>query len=241
STFAERRRIAELQRSDEPAAFHEAAALASDARLLGERFRACLAEAGGKLSERVDTVIRWVDEDVSLVLESFLGTLERELEGAPAELTARLTAAAVAEAQHRRSAGLDAIGYTDMTSREIEHLEFRRHALKRFTSSVLWLTAEHYDPGRWAKEILYALAASVAMGFTVMAALWNGQPMEQQLSMWLVIAVVAYSVKDRMKALLQSLFSGVVARHFPDRRWILRDRERGSALGTMDEQSGFVK
>src|SRR5690606_34944039 len=100
---------------------------------------------------------------------------------------------------------------------------------------------EHYDPGRWAKEILYALAASVAMGFTVMAALWNGQPMEQQLSMWLVIAVVAYAVKDRMKALLQSLFSGVVARHFPDRRWILRDRERGSALGTMDEQSGFVK
>jgi hypothetical protein len=157
-------------------------------------------------------------------------------------LCARLTDSAVAEARHREATGLDAVGRSDMDSREVEHIEFRRHALKRFTSSVLWLTTEVNDPGRWAKEALYALAASVAMGFAVAATLWNGMPAQpSQLTMWMLVAVVAYAIKDRIKAMLQTLFSGVVSRHFPDRRWTIRERDRGLLLGRVDEQSGFVQ
>ena len=57
---------------------------------------------------------------------------------------------------------------------------------------------------------------------------------------WAIVVIVAYAAKDRIKALLQTLFANVVSRHFPDRRWRIRDRERGLALGEMKEQSGFV-
>ena len=52
--------------------------------------------------------------------------------------------------------------------------------------------------------------------------------------------MVAVSVKERFKALLQSKISSVVDRHFPDRRWRIRDRERSVVLGEMKEQSGFL-
>src|SRR5690606_5041563 len=90
-------------------------------------------------------------------------------------------------------------------------------------------------------EVLYALAAGVAMAFAVAAAILNGNPIDgERIWMWGAIAVLAYMGKDRIKAKLQQVFSKVVSRHFPDRRWRIRDRERGIVLGKVDEQSAFV-
>jgi hypothetical protein len=90
-------------------------------------------------------------------------------------------------------------------------------------------------------EVLYALAAGLAMAFALAAAILNGDPMNsERIWMWAAIAVLAYMGKDRMKAGLQQIFSKVVSRHFPDRRWRIRDRERGIVLGKVDEQSGFL-
>src|SRR5690606_13751664 len=62
----------------------------------------------------------------------------------------------------------------------------------------------------------------------------------ERIWMWGAIAVLAYIGKDRIKAALQKILSKVVSRHFPDRRWRIRDRERGIVLGKVDEQSAFV-
>jgi hypothetical protein len=52
--------------------------------------------------------------------------------------------------------------------------------------------------------------------------------------------VVAYAAKDRMKAVLQGVFSGFVARRFPDRKWSIKDRERRRLVGDVHERAAFV-
>ena len=213
----------------------------ADSARIGSRLRETLAEAK-KRADPVSTAAAWVDEDVSRLLETLMANLVLGLReaGAPAGVIEAAEQTAVGEARYRESAGLDGVGRVGMDELELEHLEFRRHVLKRFTSSVLWLSPEIRPAATWVLHMLYAVAASVAMGFAILATLWQGQQMTAQLG-WVVAAVAAYAVKDRMKAMLQSTFSQVVARHFPDRRWQIRDRQRGVEIGEMDEQSGFMR
>ena len=186
----------------------------------------------------------WVDEDVSRLIETMLATLAEKLRevGAPRALITAVVDGAVAEARYRDAKGLDGVGRRGASKDAIEHLEFRRHVLKRFTSSVLWLKPEVRDAARWTLHILYALSAGVAMAFALAAAILNGNDVDRErLWMWAMLVIAAYMLKDRIKASLQSFFSRFVSRHFPDRRWRLFDRERDDlCLGQIDEQSGFV-
>jgi hypothetical protein len=219
-----------------------AARMVADTARIGPRLREALAPAL-EAADPLHTAASWVDEDVSRLLETLIGNLVQRLrkEGAPESLISAAEQAAVAEARYRLDRGLGGVGSVGMKSRRIEQLEFRRHVLKRFTSSVLWLSPEVRPASTWVLHFLYAVAASVAMGFAVVAALWNGTDAGTRgIVPWAVAVVLAYAAKDRIKALLQTLFSSVISRHFPDRRWVVRDRERGVELGEMEEQSGFV-
>lgn len=223
-------------------AFLLAGRMATDAAKITGRFREVIRSAADK-SDGIATGARWVDEDISRLLETLLAYIARRLEkaGAPANLTESVSRAAIAEAQYRLDENIGGVGRSGMKRREIEALEFRRHVLKRFTSSVLWLSPEVRPASTWVLQLGYAVAASLAMAFAILAAIWNGFQVDSQgWITWVLVAVVAYAIKDRMKAILQTALSNVVERHFPDRHWRIRDRERGVMLGTMQEQSGFI-
>jgi hypothetical protein len=219
-----------------------AARMVAECGRITGNLRDALAPAASR-GDPLETAAKWVDEDVSRLIETLLATVAKRLQraGAGASLVELVERGAVAEARYRDESGIGRTGRVGMNARDIEALEFRRHLLKRFTSSVLWLSPEVQPAGTWVRELLYAVAASVAMAFALGAAVWNGfQVGSEGLMTWVLVGVVAYAVKDRIKALLQSKFSSVVDRHFPDRRWRIRDRERGVVLGEMNEQSGFV-
>ncbi len=240
-----RKRIFDAIEQPEPGralAFEETERLVSEAERLAERLREVLRMAES-LSEPVCTAARWIDEDVSRLLETLLASVTRRLResAAPDALVTRVEQAAIAEARYRVDSGLGGVGHVEMQRREVEALEFRRHLLKRFTSSVLWLSPEVRPAATWVLQFLYAMAAGVAMAFAIAATIWNGLDIKARgFLTWVLIAVLAYAVKDRIKAILQGVFSSVVDRHFPDRRWVIRDRERAMTLGKMKEQSGFV-
>ncbi len=240
-----RQRIVDALDGAEPErsrALHTAARMAADTTRITTRLREVLDGARDQ-ADPIKTTAEWVDEDVSRLVETLLAYIGRRLRKAeaPAGLLEVVERAAIAEARYREETGIGGVGKLDMSRREVEALEFRRHVLKRFTASVLWLSPEVRTASTFVRELLYAVAASVAMAFAVAAAIWNGfQVSGQDWVTWVLVAVVAYAIKDRVKALLQTAFSGVLERHFPDRRWFIRDRERGLTLGHMEEQSGFV-
>ncbi|MCS6797820.1 MAG: hypothetical protein NZ898_04715 [Myxococcota bacterium] len=225
------------------AAISLSARLVEGAQRMTRRLRR-LVDGATTRPDPLRTAAQWVDEDVSRLVETLAAelALDARARGAPLEVTERLEALAVGEARYRQQRGMPAGGRAGMGAREVEELEFRRHVLKRFTSSVLWLSPEVRPAATWVLHLFHALAAAIAMAFALAAALVSGTDPSQAGSFlgWALAVVVAYAMKDRIKALLQAKLSGVVARHFPDRRWTIRDRERGLELGTMDEQAGFV-
>jgi hypothetical protein len=197
------------------------------------------------LPEETRTAACWIDEDVSLVLETLSASLgvsvEKQRGAIPAleALTEQLAASAVKEARHRKARGYDSVGSAEAGERDVEHLEFRRHVLKRFTSSVLWLSLEVREAAAWLVQSLYALAAAVAMAFAL-AASFQANPGSENFFRYAILVVVAYAVKDRMKAFLQGVFSSFIARRFPDRKWSIRDRERRRWVGLVHERAAFL-
>lgn len=187
------------------------------------------------------TTSDWVRSEVSLQFEAFFGRVALRLGRlkGPPELVSALTEAALLSAEARRDCELKLELSGALQPDRVEHFEFQRHVLKRFTSSVLWLKTRISEPGRWVRHALYGLAAGAAMSFAVGAALWNGVNPGDQLMPWLVAAVIVYVVKDRLKAVLQETLSSAVARHFPDRSWEILDKTN-RRVATVNEQSGFV-
>lgn len=196
------------------------------------------------LSEELQVALRWVDEDISLVLEALAATASVHVQNAAAgepawgELASHLAGRAVDEARYRKTRGWSSVGKSHATARDVEHLEFRRHVLKRFTSSVLWLTHEVRDATVWVVHVLYALAAALAMAFAVIVSI-RALQMQELLLPYVTLLVVSYAIKDRMKAVLQQKFSNWAEKRFPDRRWTIRDRERSQNVGEVLERGGF--
>lgn len=208
-------------------------------------YRELLADRGACGGD-AEKALAWIDEDLSLALEALAASASVELRRwasgrgdddpfAPAEKI--LAAHAVAEARWRAQRGYPSAGSAHATPRDLEHLEFRRRVLRRFTSSVLWLRHEVRPPAVWILHALYGLAAAVAMAFAVWATLrateWQGT-----LTLYFAVLVASYAVKDRMKAVLQQSLTSWFERQFEDRRWTIRAQD-GAKVGAVLERGGF--
>jgi hypothetical protein len=233
-------RDAERAVDEDPSA---AASFVATCNAVGSAFRTVLAERdAATLGEALHVAASWTDEDVSLVLETLCATLGIALEARGegyAEQAEQLGARAVAEARHRRERGYDSVGSEDWDERKLEHFEFRRHMLKRFTASVLWLSLEVRQAATWVIHTLYAVAAAAAMAFALAASVQAPDAARSEIR-WALPLVVAYALKDRLKAILQTVFSVWIGRHFPDRKWSIRDHERRRHIGNVHERAAFL-
>lgn len=197
------------------------------------------------IHDEVRFALRWADEATSIALETICADLalrlERDarVEAAFPDLAEHVAAHAVGEATYRTERGYDSVGRAGASERQVEHLEFRRHVLKRFTASVLWLTLEVREGAEWVFHVLYAFAAALAMTFAVVAAFGTSR-FSDHVWRYALLVVLAYAVKDRMKAFLQNVFARWVSSRFPDRLWTIRDHERMLDLGRVRERAGFV-
>ncbi|MGZ3418836.1 MAG: hypothetical protein ACXVEF_01180 [Polyangiales bacterium] len=213
---------------------------------LARAFRAVVAGAERRgLPDEVLFALKWTDEATSIALETMCADLalrlERDtrVEAVHPDLAEQVASHAVSQATYRQERGYDSVGRAGASEREVEHLEFRRHVLKRFTASVLWLALEVREGRWWAVHVFYAFAAALAMTFAVAAALGTSRFSDNVLR-YALLVIVAYAIKDRMKAFLQDYFNRWVASRFPDRLWTIRDHERQVDVGKVRERAGFV-
>jgi len=244
---AQRAMLSDLELDGSPNASDQRAVarfVTAAARVAGAYREVVLRRGGAHLPDELQVALEWVDEDISLVLEALSATASVQLQSAAAssppwgELAARLAGHAVDEARYRKTRGWDSVGRADATARDAEHLEFRRHVLKRFTSSVLWLTHEVREAKVWVVHALFAFAAALAMAFAVVVSI-RALQMQELLLPYMTLLVVSYAIKDRMKAVLQQKFQTWADTRFPDRRWTIRDHERSQNVGEVLERAGF--
>ncbi len=192
----------------------------------------------------VAEVVGWIDEHLSNVLEVAMVKLVRDLSRRQSTSPAleRVKQAAIAEARHRADAGAGSSVSADSSTFDLEQVERHRHALKRVTSSVLWLESEASDPRRSPEHALHSIAAGIAMAFAVAAALLYGTPNDAtDLWVWGGLAVLAYMGKDRIKAALQDVFNGYIDKRYPNRKWVVRHGATGSQVAAAEEKFRFVE
>jgi hypothetical protein len=112
--------------------------------------------------------------------------------------------------------------------------------LKKFCMNILFLSARRNQQKRQgAEEVLFALAAGVAMAFATSVALWAQVRFTQASLNFFLIMVVGYMMKDRIKEGMRRIFSQVASRHLYDRTARIVDPVTGKCLGTCEEKVDY--
>ena len=99
-----------------------------------------------------------------------------------------------------------------------EEFIFRKRILKKFISSVLFLEVRRKEEKRRLEHFLFAIAAGVAMAFTMFIAYQFNQRFDAWSMPVIAASLIAYMMKDRMKAVGQNFFRTLLERFYYDHR-----------------------
>jgi hypothetical protein len=181
------------------------------------------------------------DEFISLTIQDYLSALLHAVRGRTdrKELLARvddaMAAIIIGEQSHRKSVGypsvLSTIG-TDST------LLYRRSVLKKFISNVLYLNTE-ISEWEGLSQIPLVIAAGFAMLFAAVVTLFAQNRYTTNSIPFIVVVVVSYVFKDRLKDWLKLFLSRGLVRWTADRKIRIRDPYSGRVIGNLKEAFSF--
>src|SRR5262249_54960013 len=121
-----------------------------------------------------------------------------------------------------------------------EYLLYRTKTLEKFVRSVLFLEIARGVDGVQIAETVAAIAAGVAMLLSTMIAAFAQRFYRVDTMPFVVIVVVAYMLKDRVKEWIKRLAMPRVSRYHADYRVNLQDERSGVTVGNCRELFSFV-
>jgi hypothetical protein len=185
---------------------------------------------------------RLADESISVLIEDFLLQMHELAEQCleRAERTHwqhRLRQRAQAEVDYRRRRGYPSV----LGPQNSEELLLRHSALKKYTSSVLWLSTSTRREGGTLQQILFATAAGVSMVFATLIAFY-AQSIYGQISLPVFAAlVIAYMFKDRIKDSGRAFSAHLLSRRLFDYRTRIQTQDGERDLGNVREKMVHVR
>ena len=184
----------------------------------------------------------WTDESISLATEQMLARLHRSIvadEEAPS-LTRRILRLAEAETERRRSMGYESLagGFSKL---EAEKRIYREGILKKWGQSALYLTQEESGASKKIGQIIAGAAAAAAMAFAVAATLLAEKYLPGRNAAWVLVVVIAYIFKDRIKETLRAVLLHTLPSLISDTRIRLVDQASGRRVGRVSSRVRFLK
>ncbi|WNG25301.1 hypothetical protein F0U62_15650 [Cystobacter fuscus] len=211
-------------------------------RQILERFRTWVRAVNQHgLNEKTRASLRLVDEYLSLTVEQFFrkavaDMAEQPRAGFSFELRKELMDEVVREEKYRRDNQLRSVISPTGDNEEYLH---RFGFLKKFCMNILFLSARRDQKRQGWEEVLFALAAGVAMAFASAVAIWaQGRYTQASLNFFLIM-IVGYMMKDRIKEGMRRIFSQVAARHLYDRTARIVEPVTGRCLGSCQEKVDY--
>lgn len=182
------------------------------------------------------------DESISVVVEEFLVNLFRLVSQTPAsstrsELERRIEEEIQAEIAYRRRARYPTLLHPDGDN---EVFLNRTSALKKYASSVLYLSLTVQREGTALEQMLFALAAGLSMIFATVVAFYFQYRYGLFTFPVFIALVVGYMFKDRIKEMGRTLFAHGLRRFLFDRRVTIRTLDGKRRLGFMREKVTFT-
>jgi hypothetical protein len=105
--------------------------------------------------------------------------------------------------------------------------------------NILFLSARRTQKRQGWEEVLFAIAAGLAMALATLVAIWAQDRFTQASLNFFLIVVVGYMVKDRVKEGLRRFFSKFASTHLYDRMAEIVEPVTKKSLGTLEERVDY--
>jgi hypothetical protein len=207
-----------------------------------ERFRAWTKAVNGlRLQEKTRASLRLVDEYMSLTVEQYFRKAVADMDALPRsgvyiEPRRALMGGVIREETYRKDNQLRSVLSPTGDNEEYMH---RIGFLKKFCMNILFLSARRKQKRQGWEEVLFAIAAGLAMAFATAVAFWAQLRFTQVSLNFFLIAVVGYMVKDRVKEGLRRIFSKFASMHLFDRMAEIIEPVTKRRLGTLEERVDY--
>ena len=196
------------------------------------------------VDEQIFTSYQFTDESISLLIEESSVEMFQIAENYlkkrshKAEFQHELSKCVQTEIKHRKSHGYASIL---KDGEDNEEFIFRSSVLKKYASSVLYLSTDIRREGTALEHVLFAAAAGISMLFATLIA-FDFQKRYGNFSFpFFAALVVGYMFKDRIKELGRSFFSRYLQSTLYDRRINIRTQDGKHKLGVLREKVSFVE
>ena len=186
---------------------------------------------------------RYFDEFFSLTVEEYLALVFKALSEAPipeadsSDLKRKIGEVLKTQQLHRREMGYPSLF---VEGRDNSIIPYRKGVLKKFTSSSLHLNLE-VSEWQAISQLNFSIAAGVAMLFAAVVTVFAQSRFSTSSSMFIVIVVVSYILKDRMKDWLKVFLSQKMLRGAADQSAKIRDPGTGQVVGMFREAFAFME
>jgi hypothetical protein len=199
-----------------------------------------LAPETEKVGESARAAYRLADEYTSISVEQMMRRIivavDRRTHGQEGDdLKVRCLQMILDEESYRRERQYPAI--LDPRS-DNEPYIYRAGLLKKYCSSALFLQIHRRKTRKTWQEIFFAIAAGIAMVFASLVALWGQKHFAPGSTRILLLVIVGYMFKDRIKEAGRAFFSRYLEKRFFDRKVVIDD-PAGGTLGVLREKIDY--
>jgi hypothetical protein len=194
------------------------------------------------IDEQLFTAYKLTDESLSLLIEESAVEMFQIVEaylkkGDKVDYKQKLSERVECETRHRRSRGYRSVL---KEGDENEEYLYRTSVLKKYASSVLYLSTAIRREGVNLEQFLFSIAAGLSMVFATVVAFYFQQQYGNLTFPFFIALVVGYMFKDRIKELIRQQFSHYLQNILYDRRTIIRTQDGKHQLGILREKVSFV-
>ena len=188
------------------------------------------------------TALAWADESISIISERALNRLfSHTLVMAECEdLLKAYEKITRKENEYRKSMNYQYL-YREEDPHSGERMAYRESILKKWSQSAMYMTREESrTPGRIG-HIVAGTAAGVAMIFAVLVTIFAGRIFIPNSTPWILLVVISYIFKDRIKEILREYFKRILPRFTSDQHSLLYDPSIEKKVGAARGYAGFKK
>ncbi len=192
------------------------------------------------VSDLMRQALRWADEAISLGTEKTLFKLDDVFqERADLAEGCRVIEARLGREQEYRAE----LGYPTLVKRDDpaanELFVYREGVLKKWTEGCMFMTTEHAKITAQFTHLLMGIAAGTAMAFAVVVTLFASRLFAMHSVPWIVLIVISYVAKDRIKEILRGIFAAYIPKLVADQVEELIDPAIGTRIGSSRARAIF--
>lgn len=194
--------------------------------------------------ERLKVCFIYIDEFLSNTIDHYLSGLLYIIRAshnpALADADSHITREILEEKQDRTVITIEP-EEVEEGSIESEQVFYRRGLLKKFVIDALLLNTSRSSPDLALQNLVGSIAAGIAMLFFFVLFIWQGQVFLINSLPFILVTVLLYVLKDRLKEVLKLVSYRMAFRWFSDYTTEIRSPKGDIILGKLKESFSFIE